>query len=244
MAGSQAGRRAGGNRKRPPGFPPSLPLAIDREELAWAAGFFDGEGSTLSVDRVRMYPWISINQGGTLDGPPDVLVRFRRVAGGIGHIDGPRVFRDHPDWLPLWNYRVAGFELVQAVIAVLWHHLGPVKRAQARDVLQRWLAKPQGRRGDGVRYGRSYNDRCKRGHDYSDVYVAPSGFRSCRPCRRITLAARRVRLRGKRSGEGADGGNTALREAPGSYRYFRSSRRSGTVKPSAAICGSTSAMYC
>jgi hypothetical protein len=192
---SQAGRVARGSRKKPPGFPPSLPIAIDREELAWAAGFFDGEGSTLTVDAKRKYPWIAITQGGTVDAPPAVLVRFRAAVGNVGHIEGPDVYVDQPDWLARWVFRVAGFELVQMVLGLLWHQLGEVKRNQAHRVLAGWLAIPHGRRADGVRYGRPLNERCARGHDYSDTYISPQGFRTCRPCRRITYLARRERKR-------------------------------------------------
>jgi hypothetical protein len=192
---SGASRVAGGSRKKPPGFPPVLPIAINREELAWAAGFFDGEGSTLTIDLKRQYPWIAITQGGTVDVPPAVLVRFRSAVGNVGHIEGPDIYVDQPDWLPRWVFRVAGFELVQLVLGLLWHHLGEVKRNQARGVLARWLALPHGRRAEGVRYGRALNERCARGHDYSDSYVSPRGFRTCRPCRRITQQARRERIR-------------------------------------------------
>src|SRR5712692_211737 len=101
-------RVVGGNRKRPPGLPTTFPIVVDREDLAWAAGFYDGEGCTLTVDPERLYPWIGVTQGGSLDGPPEVLVRFKRAVGGIGHIDGPEVFEAHPDWMPRWRYRVAG----------------------------------------------------------------------------------------------------------------------------------------
>lgn len=236
-------RPVGGKKKRPRCFPPSLPIGIDREELAWAAGFFDGEGSTMSVDRARQYPWLTITQGGTLEEPPRVLVRFRAAVGGVGYITGPEVFEDHPHWQPRWVYRVIGFELVQAVIALQWHHLGPVKRAQARAVLGRWLSRPHGRRGDGVRFGRRFNETCKRGHDYSDAYIDGRGHRECQPCRVISRAARLQRSMAERSNQTRLDGGAELRESRGRYRYFRPSSRSGTRRPSAAICGSTSVMY-
>jgi hypothetical protein len=130
-----------------------------------------------------------------VDAPPAVLVRFRAAVGNVGHIEGPDVYVDQPDWLARWVFRVAGFELVQMVLGLLWHQLGEVKRNQAHRVLAGWLAIPHGRRADGVRYGRPLNERCARGHDYSDTYISPQGFRTCRPCRRITYLARRERKR-------------------------------------------------
>ncbi|MDP9320171.1 MAG: hypothetical protein M3P16_03625 [Chloroflexota bacterium] len=61
-------------------------------ELAWAAGFFDGEGSTIAR-RDRARPGyrrlvLSVPQaGGNI--PPEVLVRFRHAILAMGSI-GPR----------------------------------------------------------------------------------------------------------------------------------------------------------
>ncbi|HEX4744691.1 MAG TPA: hypothetical protein VFW12_08485, partial [Candidatus Limnocylindria bacterium] len=61
------------------------------EELAWAAGLFDGDGSTCLLWH-RTHPGyrtceMSITQT-SRTGVPEVLTRFRRVV-GLGHLNGP-----------------------------------------------------------------------------------------------------------------------------------------------------------
>ena len=68
-------------------------MVVDRYELAWAAGFFDGEGwADLARQEGRRtgQPMARVNQADP-DGVPEVLVRFQRALGGIGTIGGPRV---------------------------------------------------------------------------------------------------------------------------------------------------------
>jgi len=65
---------------------------LDEHELAWAAGFFDGDGwAALSRQKGRRtgQPQARINQS-SLDGVPEVLVRFRDAV-GVGRIGGPTI---------------------------------------------------------------------------------------------------------------------------------------------------------
>ena len=65
---------------------------MDEHELAWAAGFFDGDGwAALVHDRRRAggQPHAQINQAGAR-GVPEVLIRFREAV-GVGRVAGPRV---------------------------------------------------------------------------------------------------------------------------------------------------------
>jgi hypothetical protein len=65
---------------------------LDEHELAWAAGFFDGDGwAALSRPKVRRtgQPQARINQS-SLGGVPEVLVRFRDAV-GVGRIGGPKI---------------------------------------------------------------------------------------------------------------------------------------------------------
>lgn len=183
---------ANGNKK--PLLLPSAPILIDRVELAWAAGFFDGEGSTFVLGR-KNHPKISITQApdppnGT---PPAVLHRFYRAVGEIGNIGGP--YREKTGELK-WIYTAHGHEMVQAVITLLWTWLGKVKREQAAVAFRRHRAVPRGRRNPGVRFGRPLNALCKRGHDYSDIVLNRSGNRVCRLCRNLLA---RERMRGVRT---------------------------------------------
>jgi hypothetical protein len=110
---------------------------IDREQLAWAAGFLDGEGCfyiTEQNKRKPPRPRFELGQVHTA-----VLERFKKVVGFGAPVNGPytRKQKPHIKAAPMWTYSVSGFEDVQALVALLWTWLGPVKRAQAKSVLQR-----------------------------------------------------------------------------------------------------------
>src|SRR6266508_3156220 len=100
---------------------------MDRHELAWAAGFFDGEGW---ANRARRGVQSRINQSDN-DGVPHVLVRFRRVV-GCGRIHGPVREDGHQD-LYYWDATSRGD--VQAVAKAIWPWLGDVKRAEFETAL-------------------------------------------------------------------------------------------------------------
>lgn len=108
-------------------------------ELAWAAGFFDGEGSTGSAPKRgadSLGVFASVPQAAsTPQRPPAVLFRFHRAVGELGRIGNP--YFDRRSRAYLFQWRTDNFEEVQAVTALLWRDLGTVKRAQASRVLSR-----------------------------------------------------------------------------------------------------------
>lgn len=63
-------------------------------------------------------------------GIPEVLLRFQAVLLGVGTITGPE--RDDMYFWKAWTFTEA-----QAVLALLWRGLGPVKRAQAKTAIAR-----------------------------------------------------------------------------------------------------------
>ena len=175
---------------------PAGPIPVRRLELAWAAGFFDGEGSTFVHGR-RRHPKISITQApdppnGT---PAGVLDRFYRAVGEIGNVEGP--YREKTGGLK-WLYIANGHEMVPAVIALLWTWLGPVKREQPPTALTQCRTVPRGLTYPRVRFGRPLNTICKRGHDYSDVIIKRDGGRHCRPCRNLLAREHMRRVRADR----------------------------------------------
>ena len=109
-----------------------------REDLAWAAGFFDGEGSTCG----QLYP-SAIKQGRSTFSPvlqvPQIdrqrLERFQVAVGGLGTIAIHNRTPDGDPYMSVW--RTSRFEHVQAVLAMLWPFLSVPKRQQAADVLCR-----------------------------------------------------------------------------------------------------------
>jgi len=163
-------------------------------EIAWAAGFYDGEGCTLAAGR-RRYPKITISQAGPLARPPQVLVRFRQAVGGVGYVTGPEL-DDSGKHKPRWTYHLQGGDPVSAVVGVMWPFLGDVKRAQADWVLTRYYAQSPYLRRPGVTRGRPLSRTCKRGHDYTDAYWTGRG-RNCGPCQELARVAYRERQAAK-----------------------------------------------
>jgi len=108
-----------------------VPQPLDNELLAWAAGFFDGEGSTIAK-RTKARPnyhqlQISVPQSGGSE-IPEVLATFRKAALGTGRMDGP-----NSDGV--WSWRARGRADAQSTLALIWPYLGAVKREQASAAL-------------------------------------------------------------------------------------------------------------
>ncbi len=106
---------------------------MDRTELAWAAGFWDGEGSawlTRAEGRVRWQPQARINQS-SREGVPEVLVRFH-LAIRVGAIHGPEL---DPGREPLYRWTASSRADIEGVYDLVGPWLGVVKRAQLRQVL-------------------------------------------------------------------------------------------------------------
>ncbi len=107
---------------------------VQREELAWAGGLFEGEGS-ISVNKqkrettqhyVTIYTTLAMTD-------LDVLERFQRTM-GIGNIIGPH----GPYGISKkvrYSWSVSGHQQAQYVIALLWPWLAERRREQARASL-------------------------------------------------------------------------------------------------------------
>lgn len=112
---------------------------VDREELAWAAGFFDGEGCFHCSGQSRtLQPRVSIGQvdRGSLD-------RFQRAV-QVGKVYGPKKHAGRNEKIGYHQYQVGSFEGVQHILAVLWPFLGPIKKEQGSRVIARYLARRRG----------------------------------------------------------------------------------------------------
>lgn len=107
-----------------PKLPPFYP---DREQLAWVAGFIDGEGSFM-LQGGRL-PILAIPQSG--DDAPAILGRAREVLGLGGTIGTHRPGRGKL----AYRLTIAGFERTQAALARVWPWLTEPKRRQGRRVL-------------------------------------------------------------------------------------------------------------
>lgn len=126
-------------------------LEIDREELAWAAGFFDGEGC-FCFSEAGQYVCVSITQT-----ERDPLDRFERAV-GLGKVNGPYGQHSQDRWSrkPQYVFRANGHDAIQSIAALIWFKLGATKRRQAAAVLQRTRVcrrghqKVAGHKGCGV----------------------------------------------------------------------------------------------
>jgi hypothetical protein len=103
-------------------------LSSDNTERAWAAGFFDGEGTVSVGGGERPQPSMEIPQS-SAHGIPDSLVRFKSVV-GRGSITGPHPPRNPWARLPSYRWELGGHRNVEIVAGLLWLWLGSTKRSQ------------------------------------------------------------------------------------------------------------------
>lgn len=129
--------------------------SFDPLQIAWAAGFFDGEGSTIAYFPNKKSRYLRVQASVPQSGHgqmPEVLKRFAAAMLGMGKIVGPNEYG-------IYVWKTRGFEEAQATIALLWGQLGPVKRAQASAALKEAL--------DGYRTGRlKARPSRRRGNDH------------------------------------------------------------------------------
>lgn len=110
---------------------------MNKIELAWAAGFFDGEGCTYvtrQYDRPRSLRFcMSVTQVDR-----EVLDRFQRAL-QLGSVRGPfkTDYASQRSIKPRWVWRATG-NTARTAIDRLWPYLSTVKRDQALIAFERW----------------------------------------------------------------------------------------------------------
>lgn len=175
------------------------------EELAWAAGFFDAEGSVCSLkhrthEGYRLIE-ASLTQGCPFGVPPE-LTRFLRAV-GVGHVNGPMIQAGATE--PIYRWKSARLVDVQATMDLLEPWLGEVKRRQAAQVIAIVGGQPRLPRGNPA-WG-SHKTHCVHGHEYESARVRPYGSRGvglqrrankqCLACSREQARARRLATIGR-----------------------------------------------
>lgn len=149
------------------------PLSKPELELAWAAGFFDGEGTTY------LHPGHSLCvQIGQAD--REALDRFKAAVGGRGIVAGP--YEKCGGRKPMYYYRVQASEEALGVIQKLLPLLCSQKVEQANSAIERWRLVYRPRENGKYLF-------CNRGHSLQDAYIAPDGGRECRTCRKDRRAS-------------------------------------------------------
>ncbi len=110
-------------------------MTFDREQLAWAAGLFEGEGCLSFTRR----PNGSLrNAQAILRMTDEDTVRSFQQALGFGTIYAYPKRREH--WKPTWDWKASTFELFQMTVILLWPWLKSRRRAKAVKVLQQYHA--------------------------------------------------------------------------------------------------------
>jgi len=176
--------------------------AID-EWRAWAAGLYDGEGSTYLPNHRTHTGYRNaesrITQG-SLGVAPEVLVRFRSIV-GVGAVYGP--YQQTGSNLDIYRWNASARTEVDTALAEIWPWLGTVKREQAASVLAVVRSQPTLPRGR-VEWG-SHKTHCIHGHEYATARIRPYVSRGagvqrrnseqCLQCARDRARARRQEKR-------------------------------------------------
>ena len=124
-------------------LPPVVWPGSMSEELAWAGGFFDGEGSTY-LEKHRSHRGyfaarLHVTQSSWCGVAPELL-RFKSAIGNTGSISGAS--KDKRDGKPYRRWRAFAEKEVQLGVHVLLPFIGQVKRRQALDALDRLATAP------------------------------------------------------------------------------------------------------
>lgn len=153
-------------------------ISTRREHLAWAAGFFDGDGC---------FSGASSRIATITQTDARILRRFQHVV-GLGNIYGPYLSGVQDSWShqPAFQWRTNTFEHTQALAGMLWFMLGSAKKQQAVGTLEGAGYCKRGHftaggRGCPTCVAQSWERKrtsglCRRGHD-------KMGLRQCTTCK-------------------------------------------------------------
>lgn len=148
-----------------------------RENIAWAAGLFEGEGCI--IYRSPKNPWrLALSST-----DEDVIRKFAFIV-GVGGVLGPQRLKN-PKWKPIWTWWCTTAEKASALLVAFHPFLGKRRRAKAEDFLKAFAeARPK--------------SKCPKGHFYTpeNTYFLKGRWKYCREC---ALARSRIRYKKKRT---------------------------------------------
>ena len=115
-----------------------------RENLAWMAGLFEGEGYVQGRPRSykradgRTFTTVGFRLAISMT-DEDVIRRFHQLA-GVGTCNGPRLSPSMKNQ-PLWDYRAHGADAYALTVA-MWPSLGMRRKSQLQTSVLAWIASP------------------------------------------------------------------------------------------------------
>ena len=126
---------------------------LNETELAWSAGFFDGEGNIrfgnqlrVSGNRSRTYGSIRL-QIAQVD--KYVLDRFRKAVKNLGSVTGPYISKQ-ANKKPVYSYTASGSEAINA-FNLIKSYLSPIKLKQGKIAISKdRLQKSRPKLGNGM----------------------------------------------------------------------------------------------
>lgn len=107
-------------------------MIIDREQLAWAGGLFEGEGGwsqqvyTTTKGINRYYPRANL-----VSSDLDILEKFQTTV-GFGKISPKRT---NIGTKCMWVWQTSSVEQTVALCAMLWEWLGSRRRSRIREII-------------------------------------------------------------------------------------------------------------
>jgi hypothetical protein len=158
-------------------------MEYSTDEIAWAAGFFEGEGSfTLNRGQQRPVPVVYVSQ---VD--PEPLERFARYLRLEPH--GKQYREVRQGTRDIWRFRIHKYSEVQRVVDLLYPWLSPRRREQADRMLAEAGPPAYEKRVPG-------SDSCAYGH--TEGFYAKGGrcIRCQREANARAYAKRRARISG------------------------------------------------
>jgi hypothetical protein len=149
-----------------------------RENLAWAAGLFEGEGCIHRGQKQAITLAVAMTDF-------DVVEKFHFIV-GVGNVNGPYL-ANNPRHLQRWRWSTGNFQHAQALLAALWPWLGHRRKAKAEKIIKACaLDAPKNQN----------KKACKRGHPFSEENTYHfNGGRHCRECQRQRLRDSRQKKR-------------------------------------------------
>lgn len=103
-------------------------MEYHREDLAWLAGLFEGEGS-FSLLQANTYP---IPRAKVSCTDKDVIEKIYRIVGFGSFFEAPQA----NGYKMQWQWQTASFEGFQAFVAMIWPWLCSRRQARATEIME------------------------------------------------------------------------------------------------------------